>query len=129
MGIDNDIYSALSAGWVIATIAKPSFHLNPDAPRPQTRHLYIQAQFQGTLESVEADNLADDRIINFELTGYEGSEDDCIKCIKVIKKVLHSTSVTAGHYHIDSFQIIEVNQLKSYVLKGHQYKQVEYDDF
>jgi hypothetical protein len=129
MGLDNDIYTILNTSWVIATIAKPTFHLNPDAPRAQTRHLYIQAQYEGTLDGTQYDNLCDEKRMEFELTGFEGSEDDCIKCIKVIKKLLLSATISGGHYHIDTFKITEINQLKSYVLKGHLWKEVEYDDF
>lgn len=129
MGLDNDIYSILNTNWVATTIAKPTFHLNPDAPRVQTRHLYIQAKFEGTLEAETYDNLTDNLRMEWAITGYEGSEDDVIKCIKIIKALLLAASVSAGHYHIDSFRVMEENQLKGYFLKGHLWKQVEYNDF
>ena len=130
MGLDNDIYTILNNGWVIATIAKPiGVHLNNQGPRPQTRHLHIQAAYSGTLTQSQYDNLADMRLTSWKLTGYEGTEADAVKCIKVIKKLMHEASISAGHYHIDSFAITEKDQLVTYYLQGHLYKELEHDDF
>jgi len=130
MGLDNDIYTILNNGWVIATIAKPiGVHLNNQGPRPQTRHLHIQAAYSGTLTQSQYDNLADTRITQWEITGYEGLEVDAINCIKVIKKLLHEADVGAGHYHMDKFSISEKNKLVTYILNGHLYKEINHDEF
>ena len=130
MGLDDDIYTILNTLWVIATIAKPtSFHLNEQDPSPQMRNLHIQATYDGVLTPAQADNLADTRITQWEITGYEGLEVDAINCIKVIKKLLHEADVGAGHYHMDKFSISEKNKLVTYILNGHLYKEINHDEF
>jgi len=129
MGLDNQIYTILNAGWVTATIAKPVFHLNPDEPNEQTRNLFIQSNFEGTLTPTNNDNSTDERETQFELTGYEGNEEDSIKAMTIIKTLLHRYDLSKGHYHIDRFRIIEENQIRGYVLQGHQFQSIEDDEF
>jgi hypothetical protein len=130
VGLDNDIYTILNGSWVTATIAKPTaFHLNERNVVPITRNCFIQAQFEGSLEVKILDNTLDERIMPFTITGFEGSEDDCVKCIKVIKKLLHTNPPTSGIYHIDAFRIVETNQLKAYFLSGTQKKIIAEDEF
>jgi hypothetical protein len=129
MGLDNDLYTLLNTSWVVATIAKPTFHLNPDKPRAQTRHLFIQTQLEGSFGTAVHDNSLSDKVQPFELTFYEGSEDDVIKVLKVAKKLLMEASVTNGKYHISSSNIIEQNQIKYGILKGELHKFIASDDY
>jgi hypothetical protein len=129
MGLDNDLYTLLNTSWVTATIAKPTFHLNIDKPRPQTRHLYIQSQFEVPFGDAVHDNSLSDKVQPFELTFFEGSEDDIIKTLKVAKKLLMEASVTNGKYHVSSSSIREENHLKKCILKGELNKFIASDDF
>lgn len=140
MGFDNDIYSILNDGWntaitevveeeTVPIIAKVTFHTNKEPPIPRTRHCHIKAQLKGTLTSDQHDNESDELLGNFIITGYEGLENDSINCFKIIKHLLHTTdSIPAGHYHIDRFEIIEINEYSSYILEGHIFKQITSDE-
>jgi len=140
MGLDDNIKTILNTGWdtaitevveeeTVPIIAKPTFHLNLEVPNGQLRNLWIDAKFEGTLEATNNDNSTDERITEFELTGFEADEDESIKAMRIIKYLLHSDDLSKGHYHIDIFRIIEDNPLKGYVMQGHQFQSIEDDEF
>jgi len=128
MGLDNDIYTILNSGWVADTISKPTFHSNLDPPRAQTHHLYIKTSDDEKTIDYASNDLSLEQIIStFEIHGWENSEADCEKMIKMCKNLIVKSSLSNGYYTIKKFSIKEENQIKSYKIFGEKLQLVEND--
>lgn len=132
MTLANDIYTLLNAGWVTATIAKPTrFIVNQVEDKAiQMRDLIIMSEEEGTFEENCADGSDDIRNQSFQIFGAEGSESDCGKCIAIIKGILkRNSSVSNGTYTIKTYKIKRDLQVCKYYLTGQIHKLIEYNAF
>ena len=129
MGLADDLYTLLNTDWDASIIAKSTFHKNEQNPRPEPRHIFLNAQDQGVFIEDASDNTLDQKVQNFKITIYEGNNADVEKSIQAVKKAIHTKEVTSGYYHIDSFLIEEKNQLCSCELQGRLTKFIGASEF
>ena len=129
MGLDNDIYTILNTSWVVATISKPTFHLNLDPPRAQTHHLHIKTtDDEKSINYASNDFSLEEIVSTFEIHGWENSEADCEKMIKMCKNLIINSPLDNGYYTIKKFSIKEENQINSFVINGEKMQLVENDE-
>lgn len=129
MGLADTIYTILNTGWEVGVIAKPVFYTDEKSD-PNMRDCIINSDEAGTFTPSSHDGSDDFRTQDWSILGMEGSDGDCYKMIKQIKKHLKSaSSVSNGTFIFERYAISGTDQQKTYVISGSNKKLINYDEF
>jgi len=129
MGLADSMYTILNTSWETSVIAKPNFYTDEKSD-PNMRDCIIDSDEQGQFEPSSFDGSDDIRVQDWSIIGMEGSEDDCYKMIRQIKKHLKAaSSVSNGTFIFREYAISGTNQQQQYIVRGSNRKLISNDDF
>lgn len=121
-GILSEMATFILSDWDTSIIAK---RVHVDIPIGQNNKpgkIYIQFRGSGRISPRSTNGLLDDLFIPFQIVSFEANDEDSIKVLRAIKKVLHSkiTADSDAEYRITEFQFFEENKLTKLIISGHK---------